>query len=204
MNNKGSSLGWLIPLGAIILVVSLLGRLPSLLVTGGIVLGALLILTAVILIISLKGSRDEALKKAESNLSPEDAAVLSEARKDLTGLRVLNARIMEPEIRMASNEICQTIEKILNALKEKPDRIASAQMFLQYYLPTQRNILTKYHQIASSGMEHSDLKEKVMTHLADIKTATEKQLSNVYEDDMLDISAEMELMNVSIKEDGLV
>ena len=43
-----------------------------------------------------------------------------------------------------------------------------------------------------------------MTHLADIKTATEKQLSNVYEDDMLDISAEMELMNVSIKEDGLV
>ncbi len=184
--------------------MSLLGRLPSLLVTGGIVLGALLILTAVILIISLKGSRDEALKKAESNLSPEDAAVLSEARKDLTGLRVLNARITEPEIRMASNEICQTIEKILNALKEKPDRIASAQMLLQYYLPTQRNILTKYHQIASSGMEHSDLKEKVMTHLADIKTATEKQLSNVYEDDMLDISAEMELMNVSIKEDGLV
>ena len=204
MKNNGSSFGWLIPIGAIILVVSLLGKLPSLLVTGGIVLGALLILTAVILIISLKGSRDEALKKGETNLSPEDAAVLSEARRDLTGLRVLNARITEPEVRMASNEICQTIEKILNALKENPERIASAQMFLQYYLPTQRNILTKYHQIASSGMEHGDLKEKVMTHLADIKTATEKQLSNVYEDDMLDISAEMELMNVSIKEDGLV
>ena len=204
MKNNGSSFGWLIPIGAIILVVSLLGKLPSLLVTGGIVLGALLILTAVILIISLKGSRDEALKKGETNLSPEDAAVLSEARRDLTGLRVLNARITEPEVRMESNEICQTIEKILTALKENPERIASAQMFLQYYLPTQRNILTKYHQIASSGMEHGDLKEKVMTHLADIKTATEKQLSNVYEDDMLDISAEMELMNVSIKEDGLV
>ena len=202
MNNK-NSLGWLIPLGAVILVVSLLGKLPSLLVTGGVILGALLILVAVILIISLKGSNEEAKKKNETNLSPEDAAVLSDARRDLTGLRVLNARITEPEVRMASNEICQSIEKILNALKENPDRISSAQMFLQYYLPTQKNILTKYHQIAASGMEHADLKEKVMNHLADIKTATEKQLSNVYEDDMMDISAEMELMNVSIKEDGL-
>lgn len=200
---NNNSLGWLIPLGAVILVVSLLGKLPSLLVTGGVILGALLILVAVILIISLKGSNEEAKKKNETNLSPEDAAVLSDARRELTGLRVLNARITEPEVRMASNEICQTIEKILNALKENPDRISSAQMFLQYYLPTQKNILTKYHQIAASGMEHADLKEKVMNHLADIKTATEKQLSNVYEDDMMDISAEMELMNVSIKEDGL-
>ncbi len=200
---NNNSLGWLIPLGAVILVVSLLGKLPSLLVTGGVILGALLILVAVILIISLKGSNEEAKKKNETNLSSEDAAVLSDARRELTGLRVLNARITEPEVRMASNEICQTIEKILNALKENPDRISSAQMFLQYYLPTQKNILTKYHQIAASGMEHADLKEKVMNHLADIKTATEKQLSNVYEDDMMDISAEMELMNVSIKEDGL-
>ncbi len=76
-------------------------------------------------------------------------------------------------------------------------------MFLQYFLPPKKYILTQYHQIAASGMEHADLKEKVMNHLADIKTATEKQLSNVYEDDMMDISAEMELMNVSIKEDGL-
>nr|MBQ6241632.1 5-bromo-4-chloroindolyl phosphate hydrolysis family protein [Lachnospiraceae bacterium] len=202
--NNGSAFAWLIPVGVIIALVAIFGKMPSLVVTGGIVMGALLVLVAVIMFISLKTSNDEAKQKTvDMNMDPADAAVLSQARKDLTGLRVLNARIREPEIRNASNEICGIMEKVLAALKADPARIGDAQMFLQYYLPTQKNILTKYHQIAESGVAHDELKEKVMAHLADIKTATEKQLANVYEDDMMDISAEMELMNMSIKEDGL-
>jgi 5-bromo-4-chloroindolyl phosphate hydrolysis protein len=202
--NNGSVFGWLIPVGVIIALIAIFGKLPSLAVTGGIVMGALLILVAAIMFISLKTSNEEAKQKAaDMNMDPADAAILSQARKELTGLRVLNARIREPEIRGASNEICGIMEKVLAALKAEPSRIGEAQMFLQYYLPTQKNILTKYHQIAESGVAHDELKEKVMAHLADIKTATEKQLANVYENDMMDISAEMELMNMSIKEDGL-
>ena len=202
--NNGSVFGWLIPVGVIIALIAIFGKLPSLAVTGGIVMGALLILVAAIMFISLKTSNEEAKQKAaDMNMDPADAAILSQARKELTGLRVLNARIREPEIRNASNEICGIMEKVLAALKAEPSRIGEAQMFLQYYLPTQKNILTKYHQIAESGVAHDELKEKVMAHLADIKTATEKLLANVYENDMMDISAEMELMNMSIKEDGL-
>ena len=202
--NGGSMYGWLIPAGILVAIIALIGNFKGLLLVGGLVLAAILILVAVVMIISLKGSSEEAKNKPEAALSPEDAAVMASARRDLTDLRVLNARIREPGIRTVSNEICGTMEKILNALKEDPTRIGSAQMFLQYYMPTQKNILTKYQQIASSGVAHAELTEKVMNHLTDIKTATEKQLANVYENDMLDISAEMELMNVSIKEDGLV
>ncbi|MBO4872554.1 MAG: 5-bromo-4-chloroindolyl phosphate hydrolysis family protein [Lachnospiraceae bacterium] len=202
---NGGNYGWLLPLGLIIGAAALIGNFKGLLLTGGLVLGGLLILTAVILFIALKVSGDEAKNAPEEvKMSPEDAAVYQTARKDLTELRVLNARLKESEIRSESNEICAAMEKILSALKEDPTRIASAQMFLQYYLPTQKNILTKYHQIVSSGVSHGDLKEKVMNHLADIKTATDKQLLNVFEDDMLDISAEMELMSTSIKQDGLM
>ena len=203
--NGGGSYGWLLPLGLVIGAAALGGNFKGLLLTGGLVLGGLLILTAVILFIALKVSGEEAKNApAEAQMSPEDAAVYQAARKDLTELRVLNARLKESDVRTESNEICTVMEKILTALKEDPARIASAQMFLQYYLPTQKNILTKYHQISSSGVSHDDLKEKVMNHLADIKTATDKQLLNVFEDDMLDISAEMELMSTSIKQDGLM
>jgi hypothetical protein len=205
MRGNGGSYGWLLPLGIIIGAVALIGNFKGLLLTGGLVLGGLLILIAVIMFIALKVSGDEAKNApAEVQMSPEDAAVYQAARKDLTELRVLNSRLKEGEIRTESNAICTVMEKILTALKEDPTRIASAQMFLQYYLPTQKNILTKYHQIVSSGVSHADLKEKVMNHLADIKTATDKQLLNVFEDDMLDISAEMELMSTSIKQDGLM
>lgn len=206
MNNKnGSAFSWLIPLGVVIALVALFGKLPSLVITGGIVMGVLLVVVAAIMFISLKNSNDEAKHKAEvAGMDPADAEVMAQARKELTSLRVLNARIREPEIRNASNEICGIMEKVLSALKMEPSRIGDAQMFLQYYMPTQKSILSKYHQISESGVEHAELKEKVMAHLADIKTATEKQLANVYENDMMDISAEMELMNYSIKEDGLV
>ena len=205
MRGNGGGYGWLLPVGLIIAAVSLIGNFKGLLLTGGLVLGGLLIMVAIILFIALKVSGDEAKNApAEAQMSPEDAAVYQAARKDLTELRVLNSRLKESDIRMESNEICTVMEKILTALKEDPTRISSAQMFLQYYLPTQKNILTKYHQIVSSGLSHGDLKEKVMNHLADIKTATDKQLLNVFEDDMLDISAEMELMSSSIKQDGLM
>ena len=199
--NGGNSYGWLLPVGVIIAAISLLGNFKGLLLTGGLVLGGLLIMVAVIMFIALKVSGDEAKNAPEqAAMSPEDAAVYQAARKDLTELRVLNARLKESDIRVASNEICTVMEKILTALKEDPSRISSAQMFL----PTQKNILTKYHQIAASGVNHDELKEKVMNHLADIKTATDKQLLNVYEDDIMDISAEMELMSTSIKQDGLM
>ena len=206
MNKKnGSAFSWLIPVGVVIALVALFGKLPSLVITGGIVMGALLVIVAAIMFISLKNSNDEAKNKAEvAGMDPADAEVMAQARKELTSLRVLNARIREPEIRNASNEICGIMEKVLSALKTEPSRIGDAQMFLQYYMPTQKSILSKYQQISESGVEHAELKDKVMAHLADIKTATEKQLANVYENDMMDISAEMELMNYSIKEDGLV
>ena len=206
MNNKnGSAFSWLIPLGVVIALVALFGKLPSLVITGGIVMGALLVIVAAIMFISLKNSHDEAKNKAEvAGMDPADAEVMAQARKELTSLRVLNARIKEPEIRNASNEICGIMEKVLSALKTEPSRIGDAQMFLQYYMPTQKSILSKYRQISESGVEHTEMKEKVMAHLADIKTATEKQLANIYENDMMDISAEMELMSYSIKEDGLI
>ena len=197
--------GWLLPAGLIIGAIALLGNFKGLLLTGGLLLGGLLIMVALVMFIALKVSGDEAKTAAEApEMSPEDAAIYQAARKDLTELRVLNARLKESDVRSASNEICTAMEKILTALKEDPSRVASAQMFLQYYLPTQKNILTKYHQIVSGGVSHGDLKEKVMNHLADIKTAADKQLLNVFEDDMLDISAEMELMSTSIKQDGLL
>ncbi|MBP3728712.1 MAG: 5-bromo-4-chloroindolyl phosphate hydrolysis family protein [Lachnospiraceae bacterium] len=168
--NNGSAFAWLIPVGLVIGLISLIGKLPDLVLTGGIIMGGLIVLVGVIMFISLKNSNDEAKEKeSEAGMDPEDAAVISQARKELTGLRVLNARIREPEVRNASNEICGIMEKVLSALKTEPSRISDARMFLQYYLPTQHSILNKYHQIAESGVAHGDLKEKVMAHLTDIK-----------------------------------
>ena len=188
----------------IVLAASLIGGSKALLITGGLILLALIVIVGLVMYMAFKNGGEEASGKTKTPLTSEEAKTISDARHELTELRVLNARIRNTSVREKSNEICLIMEKILSALKEEPSRIAGAQMFLEYYLPTQKNILKKYEQIENSGLDVTELSGKVMNHLTDIKTATEKQLENVYEDDMFDISAEMELMNSSCKEDGLL
>ncbi|MBQ4424488.1 MAG: 5-bromo-4-chloroindolyl phosphate hydrolysis family protein [Lachnospiraceae bacterium] len=202
--NNGSGFGWLIGIGAALLIASLLGGAGALLVTGGVVLAALLAMVVIAVVFAFKDNGETSSGKNKTPLTDEQAQTLSEARHELTELRILNARIDNLAIRNKSNEICAIMEKVLTALREEPSRISNAQMFLQYYLPTQKNILKKYEQIEESGLNVKELSRKVLTHLTDIRTATEKQLENLYEDDMFDISAEMELMNTSCKEDGLL
>ena len=46
--------------------------------------------------------------------------------------------------------------------------------------------------------------QNTVIHSADIKTALEKQHANLFEDDMLDLSVEMEALKVNCKRDGLL
>ena len=103
-----------------------------------------------------------------------------------------------------SEEICGIADKILRALKEQPKDIPSARQFLNYYLPTLGSILLKYVQVEESGMPTAELTENIITCLGDIKIAMEKQYANLFEDDMLDLSVEMEALTLACKRDGLL
>ena len=208
-NGGGSSSGILALAAVAILLIGLFGGgISAVLGVLGIAFGAIILIVAAVMFFAFKGSADEA-KNAEKNsraiLTSEEAQTLAAARHQVTEIRMLNTRIDDVEIRRRSNEVCDIMDKILAAMKEDPKKIAAGQMFLQYYLPTQKEILTKYEQIEESCIEAKDeLAEKVMSHLKDIREATQKQLGNVFDNDVFDVDAEIELMKESMKQDGLM
>lgn len=207
MNNNGSnfSLGGLAAVAVIVLAAGLLGGKTGVITVLAVAIGIIVLIVAAVLFFAFKGSAEDAENHPSRQvLSSEDAAILSAARKELTELRVLNARIDNSEIRSVSNQVCGTVEKILKAMKDDPSRITAGQMFLQYYLPTQHKILNKFEQIEESGIDVTELTQKVLAHLGEIRTASEKQLVNIFDNDICDISAEMELMSYSCREDGLL
>ncbi len=205
----GSSSGAL----AIIAVIALLfglfgGGLSAVLSVLGIALGAIVLITAGVIFLAFKGSKEDAETAARNGrpiLNADEAQALAAARHQVTEIRMLNTKIDDLEIRRRSNEVCDIMDKLLAAMKTDPKKIEDGQMFLQYYLPTQKEILTKYEQIEESGIEAKyQLAGKVLTHLADIKKATEKQLGNVFDNDVFDVDAEIEMMKESMKQDGLM
>ena len=208
-NGGGSSLGFLALAAVAVLLIGLLGGgLSAVLGVRGIAFGAIVLLVAGVMFFAFKGSAEEAenaAKKGKVILTTEEAQTLATARHQVTDIRMLNTRITDPVIRRRSNEVCDIMDRILAAMKEDPKKIADGQMFLQYYLPTQHEILMKFQHIDNSGIEaKTELAGKILEHLDDIKKATQKQLGNVYDNDVFDIDAEIELMKESMKQDGLM
>lgn len=204
MQNKSSGIfGILGVIGAVILFLVLRSFFPSLttilLVIAGIALFLVVLLVVLVIYFSKKEPREQGGKT-----SSDANAVLAKARSKVVELRQLEIRARNQQVRDLSEEICGIADKILCALKEQPKDIPSARQFLNYYLPTLGSILLKYVQVEESGMPTAELTENIITCLGDIKIAMEKQYANLFEDDMLDLSVEMEALTLACKRDGLL
>ena len=134
----------------------------------------------------------------------ENKQILSKGHSRLAELRRLGMRVKNAEIRTLNTRICASADKILKTLKEKPESIPSVRQFLNYYLPTLGGILTKYVRVEESGVPSGELVQSVIAHLGEIQTAMEKQYANLFEDDMLDLSVEIEALTLACKRDGLL
>lgn len=160
----------------------------------------LIILVSVVLYFALKKPK----KTEEQKASDEINDIIKSGRKNLMGLRRMSMEIKHARARTLSTEICVTIERIFRTLKEKPDQISSLRPFFNYYLPTLEKILVKYKEIESSGVPTEEITQSTITCLEDIKMATEKQYNNLFENDILDLTVEMEVLTQICKRDGLL
>lgn len=171
-----------------------------LLVASGIL--AVLVILLVVLVIYFSKQKPE--KNGSEKASADVNSVLSKGCSNIMELRRLEMRVKNPLIRNLGEEICQVAEKILRTLKEKPEDIPEVRQFLNYYLPTLGSILLKYIRVEDSGIPADAMTQNVISCLGNIKIAMEKQYANLFEDDMLDLSVEMEALTLACKRDGLL
>ncbi len=171
------------------------------------------LLVALIIFFARRASKKDDKEKKESptstssnmaHLDPEQAATIKKGREDLLEVRMLSSRIKNFDIRSSLTNVAKTAEKILVTLKDRPEKIASSRQFTHYYLPTLREVITKYVRVESSGVSTEDMPEKIISYLANVQKALDKQYSNLFDDDKLDMTVDMEAMTIAIKRDGLL
>ena len=133
----------------------------------------------------------------------ELADILGDGEEDLKEIQQHVAKLRDPNIKGQASAILKTIQDILKELKARPENISAVRKFFKYYLPTLDSILGKYERI-EGGVIKPEQKQLVSKYLGDIKKAMDKQYANLFEDDMLDLSVEMEVMTNACKQDGLL
>ncbi len=145
-----------------------------------------------------KSNTPEAIAKKERD------GILAKGRSHLMQLRSMSMSIRNEQVRAAGEEVCSAVDKILKTLKSQPEDIPAVRQFFNYYLPTMGNILTKFVKVEQSGVPMGDMAENALSCLGDIKKAMERQYANLFEDDMLDLSVEMEALSIAVRRDGLI
>lgn len=181
-------------------------------------IAAVLLIAIIVLIIVIANKAAKAVKKetpqpkaeeaqtetGTAHLPPEQAEILNKARSDLLTVRKILSRIHNYEITKAGHDICASLDKLLQALRDKPEKITGCRQFLNYYIPTLAEVLTKYSRLETNGVVTPENTEKVLNFLIDFRKASGKQYQSLFEDDKLDMSVDIEAMTIAIKRDGLL
>lgn len=136
--------------------------------------------------------------------TPQQAA----AREDdiLREIRQVNDEIPDEVMSAKIDRIEEITGKILAYQKSHPNKEGQLRTFLNYYLPTTLKILRAYAQLDAQGIEGENIsaaKKRIEDMMDQVVSGFEKQLDKLFQDDAMDITSDVEVLESMLKKDGL-
>ena len=127
-------------------------------------------------------------------------------------LKLLSDSIGDAFISSELHEIENLLKKIQVQLNEdtqksKSNKAEQLSQFFDYYMPTTIKILNSYRRIEKqnlTGENATETKKRVEESLPFIKKAFEKELDNIFSDEMLDITTDIDVLESMLSKDGLM
>lgn len=202
--NKSGIFGLLSIIGcfaAFFVLKKLFPALATVLLIGA-VLFVLVMIAVVILVIIWAFRKPE--DELEPSASKQTAFLQKEGRKVLIEIRRTVMKLKNQEIRLQSEKICETANKIIGEVKNHQENISGVRKFFDYYLPTLGKILKNYEKLESAGVVKEETTQSTIQCLAEIQMAMDKQYENLFDKMELDLTVEMEVLSMICKRDGLI
>lgn len=147
--------------------------------------------------------RDEEAKKEKSERAEE---ILQTAKKYIYGIRESNALIDSEEVTIKLDRMEKLVSQIFDEAYKDPDKVSELGMFMNYYLPTTKKLLSKYSEIEERGFAGDvagSTKLEIEQSLDVINTSFELILNKLYKKESVDISADIKTMEAMMKQEGL-
>ena len=136
----------------------------------------------------------------------EEATPESVADATMRRIRSINDAIANPERSEKIDRIEVLTGKILKLLEERPEKAGELRSFMNYYLPQTLKILENYSKLEAQGIEGGNIaeaKQKIEGMMDKVVDGYETQLDKLFADDVLDISADLKVMESMLEKDGL-
>ena len=102
-------------------------------------------------------------------------------------------------------EISETADKIIDTIEKDHNKFKKAETFFDFYLPATVKILNRYDEIENQRLISKDSREfmqKTQKQIAEVNIAFKKQLSSLYQSDIVDTDAELKVLDMMLKSEG--
>ena len=96
--------------------------------------------------------------------------------------------------------------RIFDLAEKDPDKLPQLRRFMDYYLPTALKLLKSYAEFDRQGVEGailSDSMKKIEDTMDTLVVGFEQQLDKLFQDDALDLSADISVLKNMMAQDGL-
>ena len=125
----------------------------------------------------------------------------------LKQIRQENELIPDARLSAQMEQLDDVANRIFHTVAERPGKAPQIRRFMDYYLPTTLKMLQGYRKMDErqvSGAEADATRSQIRQAMDVVLKAFDKQLHALYQDDMLDLSTDIDVMEAMLKQDGLV
>ena len=131
---------------------------------------------------------------------------LTDGARKLAQLKRAADRVRDDRVRAKANAVCDAVARIITEVREDPKDLRGARKFLNYYLDAGINVVKRYVDLHKRGVSTAEAQaalSRAETSLETIRAAYERQLQHLLENDLMDLDTELEVLERTIKLEGL-
>lgn len=143
---------------------------------------------------------------SEPQAEAPKAETLTQAERILRQIRADNDLIDDEVISEKIDRIEDLTRKIFAFQEKNPDRASENRTFMNYYLPQTLKLLETYARMEASGADVANVhatKQKISEGLDKLIGGFERHLDKLYSSDVIDITADIRVMEQMLEKDGL-
>lgn len=127
---------------------------------------------------------------------------LEEAQKDFSSIEQSMQKIKDSAVKQETQRLKQTAKNIIDFLEKNPEKIKSARQFIDYYQETASSLLQKYIELQDTNLRTEDvmrLQSNTVKAIGTLNTAFETQFQKLMRSEMIDMEAEIRLLEQTVK-----
>ncbi len=142
----------------------------------------------------------------EEKLPPELQSVIYQGKRAIAAIRRLNDEIPDERISAQIDLIERLTAQIFDCVRKNPKKLSQIRQFLNYYLPTTIKLMEQYVTLQNQSLKTENITEgmqKIEDLLDKVIIAFQRQLDALFEADVVDITADIRVMEQMMASEGL-